>query len=154
MSWDTLFSLTNGWAMIGWLMLIALPRAPFVKTFIMYAVVGLLCLAYAVMFGMLLSGSVDAGAVPGAGQPGFGSVDGVMALFDSRGGAAIGWTHYLAFDLFVGLWIATDADNKHVHRLWQVPILILTLLAGPVGLLIWLIVREPRARAEAKARRG
>jgi hypothetical protein len=60
----------------------------------------------------------------------------------------IGWTHYLAFDLFTGLWIARDADNKGFSRVAQVPILFATLMAGPVGLLIWLVLREPAARAK------
>lgn len=150
--WDALYSLTNVWAIIGWLMLAFLPRRPFVTSFIMYGVVVLLCLGYTLMFAALLSGSVDAQAVPGAGEAGFTTLDGVMALFDSRAGATIGWTHYLAFDLFVGLWIAGDADSKGFGRVWQVPILFVTLMAGPVGLLIWVIIREPAARRAAQAK--
>jgi len=61
----------------------------------------------------------------------------------------LGWTHYLAFDLFIGQWIARDADNKGFNRLVQLPFLFLTLMAGPIGLLLWLVVRERRARAQA-----
>ena len=64
----------------------------------------------------------------------------------SEGGIVIGWTHYLAFDLFVGLWIARDADDKGFSRLVQLPFLLVTLLAGPIGLGSWLLVRETRAR--------
>ena len=80
---------------------------------------------------------------------GLGPFAGVMALFDSKGGATVGWTHYLAFDLFTGLWIARDADAKGFGRLVQLPILFATLMVGPVGLLLWLILRERRARAAA-----
>jgi hypothetical protein len=73
----------------------------------------------------------------------------LRALFMSDGGIVLGWTHYLAFDLFIGQWIARDADNKGFHRLVQLPFLFLTLMAGPIGLLLWLIVRERRARAHA-----
>ncbi len=149
MNWDLLFSLTNGWAMLGWIMLAFLPRRPFILSAIMYGVVAMLCLTYAVMLGLLVSGSVD--AVGGQGGMDFTTLDGVMALFDSRGGATIGWTHYLAFDLFTGLWIARDADAKGFNRIVQFPFLFLTLMVGPVGLLLWLIVRERRARAAAKA---
>jgi hypothetical protein len=78
------------------------------------------------------------------------SIEGIRSLFASDGGIVIGWTHYLAFDLFIGQWIAKDADHKGVSRIAQVPVLILTLLAGPIGLLVWLIVRERRARALAR----
>jgi hypothetical protein len=67
----------------------------------------------------------------------------------SDGGIVLGWTHYLAFDLFIGQWIARDADNKGFNRLVQLPFLFLTLMAGPIGLLLWLVVRERRARAQA-----
>ncbi|MGB7370825.1 abscisic acid-deficient protein Aba4 family protein, partial [Erythrobacter sp.] len=60
--------------------------------------------------------------------------------------------HYLAFDLFVGLWIARDADAKHASRWLQAPILLATFLAGPLGLLVWLVVREPAARRSGRFR--
>ena len=68
----------------------------------------------------------------------------------SDAGVVIGWTHYLAFDLFTGMWIARDADAKGFGRVLQVPFLAATFIAGPVGLLGWLFVREPAARAMAK----
>src|SRR3546814_19855102 len=84
----------------------------------------------------------------------FTSLAGVMALFATKGGMLVGWVHYLAFDLFAGMWIARDDAQKGFSRLVQFPFLVLTLLAGPVGLLAWRIVRERlvshRPRAERK----
>ena len=54
--------------------------------------------------------------------------------------------------IFTGLWIAKDADQKRFSRLVQAPILILTFLAGPFGLGVWLLVRERRARAVGNRR--
>lgn len=150
MQWETLFALTNGWAMLGWVALALLPRGPRILAAILYGGVMLLCLAYALMFAGLIGGLVDAG---GPSAPiDFTTLSGVMALFDSKGGTVLGWTHYLAFDLFVGMWIARDADAKGFGRLFQLPFLFVTLMAGPAGLLAWLIVREPAARR--MARRG
>jgi len=86
------------------------------------------------------------------GEPiGAGCVDeGVRTLFASDAGVTIGWTHYLAFDLFVGIWIARDGDDKYVSRFIQAPILLATFLAGPLGLGIWLLVREPAARKQGR----
>jgi hypothetical protein len=148
MSWETLFSLTNGWAMLGWLLLAFAPRKPLTLSAVMYLGIGLLCLAYAIMLGGLVSGGLDDGGAGGP-MPNLFTLTGVMALFDSPGGAVVGWTHYLAFDLFAGLWIARDADGKGFGRLVQLPVLFATLMVGPVGLLIWLTVREARARAIA-----
>ena len=152
MPWETLFSATNLWAIVGWAALMVAPRRPATLSFVLFAIVGLLCVAYTVMFAVLLSGTVDPGQAPGTGGDAVSltTLAGVMALFDSKAGTTIGWTHYLAFDLFTGLWIARDADAKRVGRLVQVPFMIATLMAGPVGLLAWLVFREPRARAAAR----
>ncbi len=150
MSWETMFALTNGWAIAGWIALAFLPRGPKLLSLILYVGVFLLGLAYAVMLAGLLSGGFDAGGTRTATD--FTTLAGVMALFDTKGGAVVGWTHYLAFDLFVGMWIARDADQKGFGRVVQLPFLLLTLFFGPVGLLAWLVVRERRARAAAKAR--
>lgn len=147
MSWETLFSLTNGWAMLGWLLLAFAPRKPLTLSAVMYLGVGLLCLAYTIMLIGLVSGGFDAGGST-EGMSGT-SLAGVMALFDSKGGAVVGWTHYLAFDLFTGLWIARDADAKGFGRIVQFPFLFATLMVGPIGLLLWLVVRERRARQDA-----
>ena len=153
MGWDFLFSLTNTIAFAGWIALALLPRGPKVMAIVLYACVAMLCLAYAAMFLALFGGLADAGRVAGAAPADLTdySVDGLRALFMSDGGIVLGWTHYLAFDLFVGLWIAKDADHKGFSRLAQLPFLFATLMAGPIGLLAWLIVRERRARRAARS---
>ena len=144
--WSALFTFTNGLAIAGWLLLAFAPRKPLVHSAILYLGVSLLCLIYFVVFALVLSGAVDPAKAAGAGQAGLTSIAGVRALFQSDGGVVIGWTHYLAFDLFTGLWIARDADHKGFSRALQVPFLLATFMAGPIGLLAWLIMRERRAR--------
>ncbi|APE29157.1 ABA4-like family protein [Aurantiacibacter gangjinensis] len=148
--WDSIFSIANWWALICWIGLILLPRAPFVLTAIFYLGAGLLSLAYTALFGVLLGGLVDPVMVGEGGGANFSTIEGVRALFMSDAGVTIGWIHYLAFDLFVGLWIAKDADLKDFSRLLQAPVLLLTLFAGPAGLLVWMIIRERRARKGAR----
>ncbi|WP_394731046.1 ABA4-like family protein [Altererythrobacter sp. GH1-8] len=148
MSWDTLFSIANLYALICWVALAFLPRWPALLAAILYAGVGLLCLTYAVSLIGFMTGMLDAGG--GAGGGDFSSIEGVRTLFASDAGITIGWVHYLAFDLFVGLWIARDADAKGFNRIIQVPVLFFTLMAGPLGLLIWLVIREKRAQAQGR----
>lgn len=152
--WPLLFSLTNALAIAGWVVLAFLPRSPLAHSAVLYLGVSLLCLIYAVCFALFVTGSVDPGVLPGAGEPGFGSIAAVRALFMSDAGVVIGWTHYLAFDLFTGLWIGRDADAKGFSRVLQIPFLAATFLAGPIGLFAWLVVREPAARAAARRRKG
>ena len=150
--WATLFTLTNAIALIGWAALAFLPRRPVVHSLVLYACVGLLCIAYAAMFVALFGGFADPARVSGVSEPDLTdySVAGLRALFMSDGGIVLGWTHYLAFDLFVGLWISRDADAKGYSRFVQLPVLFLTLMAGPIGLLAWLMIRERRARQAAR----
>ena len=144
MAWETLFGIANIWAMIWWAGLILAPRWPALLSGALFAGTGLLCLAYTVLLGLIVSGSVD--PIGASGGADFTTIAGVQAIFASQGGAVVGWIHYLAFDLFVGVWIARDADAKKFSRLLQAPILLATFLAGPLGLLVWLAIRERRAR--------
>lgn len=132
--WASIFSFVNLLALIGWVILVLLPRRELLLSVVLYLGVGILCLVYAAGLGYAIW--------TGAAEADFGSIEGVRAIFASDAGVTVGWTHYLAFDLFVGLWIARDADAKGVGRMWQAPVLIATLMAGPVGLLVWLVARE------------
>ena len=148
MSWDFIFASANVLALACWALLAFGPRGPLARTVAFYGGVGLLCLAYSVLLLLLLGGVLEGGS--GAN---FASIEGVRAIFASDAGVTVGWIHYLAFDLFVGMWIARDADDKGFSRLWQAPVLLLTLVAGPLGLLVWLFIREPAAR-RANPRKG
>ncbi len=150
--WDTVFNLSNTLALVMWAVLILLPRKPFLMAAVLYCGIGLLCLTYVVLLVGLVAGAFDPMREAAAGSANVldFTLDGIADLFRSRGGIAIGWVHYLAFDLFVGLWIARDADAKGFSRMVQAPILLATFLAGPLGLFVWLIVRERRARASGR----
>lgn len=148
--WNTIFSTANMLAMVAWVILILLPRKPFALSAVLYLGVGLLSATYAVLLVSLMAGWLDAGG-PGGAETSFTTIEGVRAIFASDGGVTVGWVHYLAFDLFVGLWIAKDADAKGFNRFIQAPILLATFMAGPLGLFVWLILRERRARKAGRA---
>ena len=152
MNWDAIFSFINIVALLGWVMLAVWTRAPRTFSIVLNLAVGLLCLTYAILFILLIANLVDPGKIPGATDPDLldYSVAGLRPLFLSDAGIVIGWTHYLAFDLFVGRWIASDADAKGVNRIAQLPFLFVTLMAGPIGLLAWLLFRQTRKRAAVR----
>lgn len=142
MPWETIFGLANLWAMLCWAVLAFAPKRDAVITPLFYAGVGLLSLAYAVLIVGLLGGMIDGGAGSGEGTPNLMTLAGVQALFDMQGGATIGWIHYLAFDLFVGIWAARNADRRRIGRFIQIPVLFFIFMAGPLGLTIYLILRQ------------
>jgi len=147
--WNAWFSMVNLLALIAWTALILLPRWPALLSGVLYLGVGLLCLIYATGLIGLLTGLFPN---PQGGGADFTTITGVRSIFASDAGVTIGWTHYLAFDLFVGLWISRDGDAKNISRFIQAPVLLATFMAGPLGLLVWLILREPIARRQGRFR--
>ncbi|NJO13970.1 MAG: DUF4281 domain-containing protein [Rhizobiales bacterium] len=147
--WGAIFGMVNLLALIAWAALILLPRWPALLSGVLYIGVGLLCLIYASGLIGVVSGLIPN---PGGGGVDFNSIAGVRAIFASDAGVTIGWTHYLAFDLFVGLWIARDGDAKNIARFVQAPVLLATFMAGPLGLGVWLLLREPAARRQGRFR--
>lgn len=144
MNWDQVFAVTNVIALGGWLALAALPRREVVMNAVLFAAIALLCLVYLVLFVALIGNLADPVRDTTAPlRPFEYTVDGLKTMFASQGAIVIGWTHYLAFDLFVGLWIAREADRRKVGRIVQIPFLFATFMAGPIGLLAWLILRKP-----------
>ena len=132
----TAFSLGGNLAMLGWLgLLVSLfwaPARPAVQAATRLVIPALLAIAY----GLLIY--TGFGEAEGGG---FGSIGEVRALFASDSALAAGWLHYLAFDLFVGSWIAADGLKRRIPALLILPCLPLTFLFGPLGLLLFLALR-------------
>lgn len=135
MAWAGVFQAVNTVALLLWLILVLAPRWPGVIGQLRIAGAGGLSLFYVVLVAIALT--VGFGGRPGS-APDFTTIAGVRAIFASDGGVVTGWTHYLALDLFAGLWIAEDSDARRINRFVQTPILALTFLAGPAGLFVHL----------------
>lgn len=142
---ETTFSLLSNAAMTGWLALAAgLVWRQAREVLFLYAgriLPAALAAAYVALLAYHWSGRPALPADPG-------SIAGVRALLSPDAAIVAGWTHWLCFDLFVGTWIARDGLERSAPRLALLPILFVTLWAGPVGLLAWLAVR-PLYRAKA-----
>jgi hypothetical protein len=137
---ESLFSLANPLAMLGWALLAFAPRWRFTKLLVLSgAWSGALALAYAALITAHYLG-------PHSSEGGFASLAQVAALFHNPWALLAGWVHYLAFDLFVGAWEVRDAQRRGVPHLALVPALALTFLFGPVGLLVYFGVRAAFGR--------
>jgi hypothetical protein len=82
------------------------------------------------------------GFFSGKSEGGFDSLENVQILFRSPWTMVAGWIHYLAFDLFVGVWIAGRVIEERTPRWVLVVLLPLTFAFGPVGLLAHAVVRR------------
>ena len=132
MTAEQLFSMLNLVAVAGWLTLGFLPRARWATTVVPVVIPCLLAVVYVVLVVATLPGS----------EGGFSSLAGVKALFENPWALLAGWTHYLAFDLFIGGWEVRDAQRRGISHLLVVPALVLTFLFGPAGLLLYLAIRR------------
>ncbi|MEZ4730842.1 MAG: ABA4-like family protein [Caldilineaceae bacterium] len=65
----------------------------------------------------------------------------IAALLGTPAGATIAWVHFLAFDLFAGRWVYLDSREREISAWLISPILFLVLMLGPLGLLLYLVVR-------------
>lgn len=142
MSPDTIFLIANNGILIFWLLLIVAPRWKgtdvLVHSMAVPLVIGL-------TYTWLISRVFFFGEAPAGAS--FSSLAGVMAFFTSPVAATAGWIHYLVFDLFIGAWQVRDAQARGLSHFAVVPCLLVTLLAGPAGLLLYLAMR-------AAARKG
>ena len=75
----------------------------------------------------------------------FTSLEGIVQLFSDPNTVFIGWIHYVSFDLFVARAISLDAIQHTSSYLQYVilmgPCLFLCLMAGPVGLVFYAILK-------------
>jgi len=137
MDLDLLFKLANFSVLPAWIMLICLPNWSVTKT-VVHSMLYPLVLGAVYTTGLLLSVFGGLGAADG----GFSTIAGVRALFSVDIGIFVGWVHYLVFDLFIGAWEARDARARGVRHWLLVPCLTLTFLAGPFGLLLYVLLRS------------
>jgi len=132
---DLVFKIANWFVLAGWAALLLAPlRRP--------AAVFVARLAAAMVAGLYVT-LIARGVMMGPGLPegaGFATLDAVTKLLSTREAILGGWVHFLAFDLFVASWQVEDAPKAGVPHWLLVPCLVLTLLVGPAGLLLYLLL--------------
>jgi Domain of unknown function (DUF4281) len=134
MTAETIFSITSTVAMLSWLLLLVSVwrksnwlRDDIIGRFVPLA----LSAVYAALILFFFA------KAPG----GFDSLANVQLLFTSPWAALAGWVHYLAFDLFMGCWIARQTMNAGLPRWPLLLILPLTFMFGPIGYLAFEVYR-------------
>ena len=139
-----LFGLTFAVAAPFWALMILLPRWSWTARIIGSP---LIVLPPVLIYAIVVAGSLGE-VLPAVVSP---TLDGVRELLGTADGATAGWAHFIAFDLFVGRWAYLDARERRISPLVMSPILLLTILLGPLGLLVYLLVRQRRPRVRGDA---
>lgn len=130
-----IFSFGNTFVLVGWILLLFLPKWKYSQNIIIYGVIGILSILYVALIApTILNFNPEA----------FSTLANVKSLFQQDDAVAAGWLHYLAFDLFVGAYIVRKGLRLDLPR-WKFTLpLPFTFMFGPIGLLIFLALKWNR----------
>jgi hypothetical protein len=136
---DKFFQYLNLFPMPLWLAMMFAPRAAITqKASRSSAIFGLAAFNYVASLGLTLVASRKAG---NAQPPDFTSLEGIRRGLSTQEGTLAAWSHMLALDLFAGAWIFRESLRLSAPAWVRIPSLAFTLLAGPFGLLLFLVWR-------------
>ncbi|MEP2772008.1 MAG: ABA4-like family protein [Fulvivirga sp.] len=131
------FQIVNTAVLPAWIFLAVAPRWRYRNT-IIYGFCMLLAAIYA-FYIFSDFGSLDFDS--------FGSLAGVMSLFTQEEAVLAGWVHYLVFDLLIGNWVVNQSIKHEIKHIFVVPCLVLCFMLGPVGFLLFSIVKYIKTRS-------
>jgi hypothetical protein len=132
MNASLIFQFGNSSIIFGWLLLIIAPNWKHTQKIILDGFILLFSIIYTFL---ILKNITDFKA------DSFSSLSNVKQLFQDDNAVAAGWFHYLAFDLFVGTYIVRKAQELHISRWWATFALPFTFMFGPMGYLIFVIIK-------------
>lgn len=139
MSASEVFQIVNTIVLPAWLILIFFPgkswRNPAIYTF---ALAMSLVYAFYIITGL---GNFDFES--------FNSLEGVKALFTADEAVLAGWVHYLVFDLLVGNWVLNQSRKHQINHFFIIPCLLLCFMFGPVGYLLYSIIKISKTKSLA-----
>ncbi len=130
---SVMFSIVNMIAMPMWLLMIVLPKWKITRYLIDHKILPIILSLFYVFY---IVKSVSEG-----GGMDFSNLDSVMELFTVENAVLAGWVHYLVFDLLVGMWILDQNKNLGIHHLLIIPCLLASFMMGPVGFLLFIIIK-------------
>ena len=130
------------WANFGvlpfWLMLIFIPNSKFTQFFVNSIILPLILSAtyvYTIYQAILFE------------EPIFDffklylNLDGLYTIFATESFLLVFWLHFLALNLFMGSWVSRDGVKYNISRSLLFIPLILIYFAGPLGLVLYWIIR-------------
>jgi len=116
-----------------WALMIFLPKWKVTQVLIKFKVIPLIL---SLIYGFYIIQAIQIG-----GMMDFGSLSSVMTLLTEENAALAGWIHYLAFDLLVGMWIVNQNKTLQIHQVIIAPCLFATFMFGPIGFLLFMIIK-------------
>lgn len=132
---DNVYTIINAAVLPFWLLLLFVPHARVTNLAVHSGLVPILLGAVYIFYlvSSILGGGPEGGSMN--------SLQGLLIAFSDPDTLVGAWSHYLIFDLFVGAWLVRDAKRENIHHLAVVVPLVFTLMAGPLGLVLYLAIR-------------
>lgn len=145
---EKFFQYLNMFPMPMWLAMMFAPRHPITeKAARSSTVFGIAAINYLISLGLAMRSGAKDSARDGEIVPSGGNVmtlEGVNTLISSKEGTLAAWAHMLALDLFTGAWIYRQCRELDAPAWVRIPSLFGTLMAGPAGLLYFLLWKANR----------
>ena len=134
---ETIYLIANWGVIPFWLLLIMVPYHTLTNFLVQSIIVpGLLAIGYVYLsYKLYLENNIFEGFELYTG------LDGLYSVFANENLLLIFWLHFLAISLFLGAWIVRDSKRYLIPRIIVIPSLFLTYFAGPVGLVIYWLLR-------------
>jgi hypothetical protein len=135
---ENIYIWTNFGVLPFWLMLIFIPNSKFTQFFVNSIILPLI-LSTAYVYVIYQAILFD--------EPMFDffrlylSLDSLYAIFSTESFLLIFWLHFLALNLFLGSWVSRDGVKYNITRSLLFIPLILIYFTGPLGLVLYWIIR-------------
>ena len=137
LSYENIYLIANWGVLHVWLLLIFIPNHQ-ITNFLAQSVIVplLLAIGYAYLsYTIYQEGNIfDSFEL-------YTGLDGLYSMFANEALLLIFWLHFLAISLFAGSWMVRDSRKYFIPKVVTIPSLILTYFSGPIGLVIYWLLR-------------
>ena len=135
---ENIYLWTNFGILPFWLMLIIIPNSKFTQFFVNSIILPLILSAtyiYIIYQAILMDEPIfDVFKL-------YVSLDNLYILFATESFLLVFWLHFLALNLFLGSWISREGIKYNIPRSLVFTPLILVYLTGPLGLVLYWLIR-------------
>jgi hypothetical protein len=129
------FLIATAISILGWIALIGFPHWQHTSQFVFLICIFLLALIYVYLLFVARPEGID------KPKGSFWTLRGIIMLFQNPKAVLAGWVHFLAFDLLAALYLRADASQHQISHGWMIPVYLLTMMFGPAGVLLYLLIR-------------
>jgi len=137
LTYENIYLVANWGVIPFWLLLIFVPNYQITNFLAQSVIVPLLfAISYSFLsYNIYLDGNIFDGFEL------YNGLDGLYSMFANEALLLVFWLHFLAISLFTGAWIIRDSKRYFIPKIITIPSLILTYFSGPIGLVIYWLIR-------------